>query len=124
MSDIDQRIKAELEKDTAVIDALLAEEGGMPDMVAASFKGGMRRWVTLMYGVVTVVSGLMFWSAYRFYDAESAEDTIFWGISVLVAVTVIGQLKNWIYMEMNRSSLMREIKRLELAIATLAQKQR
>lgn len=120
MSDIDDKIRRELEGEASAIDELLAKEGGMPDMVSAAFKGGMRRWLWLTGIITLVVTGLMFWCIYEFFVAPTSEDQLFWGFCSLAAMTAQIALKQWQWMEMNRASLMREVKRLELAVATLA----
>lgn len=122
MSDIDEKIQRELQGEASAIDELLAQEGGLPDMVAAAFKGGMRRWVWITSVITLVATVLMFWTGYEFYIAENTDDRIFWGIWFLASATVQIALKQWQWMEMNRSNLMREIKRLELAVATLAKR--
>lgn len=122
MSDIDNRIKAELEKDTAAIDALLAEDGGMPDMVAAAFKGSMRRWVWVTSVVTVLATAVMVWCGFEFYNAETPDTRIFWGVWFIASAMAQVAMKQWQWMEMNRASLMREIKRLELAVAKLIEK--
>ncbi|WP_262695913.1 DUF6768 family protein [Kordiimonas aquimaris] len=125
MSDIDSRIKAELEKDTAAIDALLeGDDGGMPDMVAAAFKGSMRRWVWVTSVVTVIATAVMVWCGFEFYSAENSDMRIFWGVWFIASAMAQVALKQWQWMEMNRASLMREIKRLELAVAVLAEKKR
>ncbi len=120
MSQLDEKIRQELENETAVIDELLASEGGLPDMVAAAFKGGMRRWIWLTSIITLIATVLMFWTGYEFYMAELVDDRIFWGIWFIASAMAQIALKTWQWMEMNRANLMREIKRLELAVATLA----
>lgn len=120
MSQLDEKIRQELENETAVIDELLASEGGLPDMVAAAFKGGMRRWIWLTSIITLIATVLMFWTGYEFYMAELVDHRIFWGIWFIASAMAQIALKTWQWMEMNRANLMREIKRLELAVATLA----
>ena len=115
-------IKDELAKEAKGIDDLLTSEGGLPDMVAASFKGSMRRWVWFTWGVMLVVTGFMFWCIYEFFTADDLEGMVFWGICMLVTMLMQSMLKLWNLMEMNRASMMREVKRLELAVAALARK--
>tara|TARA_R110002096_G_scaffold33980_10_gene97477 strand:+ start:301 stop:678 length:378 start_codon:yes stop_codon:yes gene_type:complete len=119
MNDIDDLIKQELEKETSEIDDLLAREGGLPDMVAGAFKGSMRRWMWLMSVVTLAFTGLLLWSGYNFYVASAIDDRIFWGVWFIIMLIVQSSLKKWSWMEMNRASTMREIKRLELAIVSL-----
>jgi len=120
MDNLDSRIKKELERETSEIDALLAKEGGLPDMVSAAWHGGLRRWIWITSIFLLPISALMVWCGYEFFTAASSDDRIFWGFStVLSAMMQIG-IKQWQWMEMSRASTMREIKRLELAVAALA----
>jgi len=120
MSTLDERIKNELADETSAIDDLLAKEGGMPDMVAAALQGSMRRWIWLTGFFTLIFTGLMFWCGYEFFTAITSDDRIFWGVCMLAAAMPQIALKQWQWMEMNRANLMREIKRLELAVAALA----
>ena len=120
MSDIDAEIRKQLEGESSAIDELLAKEGGMPDLVAGAFKGGMRRWIWVTGFFTLVFTVLMFWCFYEFFIAATTDDRLFWGICFLAAMAPQVALKQWQWMEMNRANLMREIKRLELAVATLA----
>ena len=120
MSNLDERIQKELAGETAAIDQLLADEGGMPDMVSAALKGSMRRWIWVTGVFTLLLTVLMFWCFYEFLVATTADDRVFWGICFIAAMMPQVALKQWQWMEMNRANLMREIKRLELAVATLA----
>ncbi len=121
MSGIDEKILKELENETQAIDDLIQADGGLPDMVSAAFKGSMRRWVWFTTIIVFVLTMLMFWTGYQFFLAETADDRVFWGIWFLFSAMPQIAIKQWQWMEMNRANLMREIKRLEVAIAVLAQ---
>lgn len=122
MANIDEKIFRELERETEAVSELLAKEGGLPDMVAAAFKGSMRRWVWLMSFITLAVTGVMFWTGYEFFTASLSDDRLFWGICLIVSAMAQIALKQWQWMEMNRASLMREIKRLEIAVAVLAKR--
>jgi len=119
MTDLDTLIRQELEKETTEIDELLAKEGGLPDMVSAAWRGSMRRWVWITSVVTLVVTGLFIWCGYNFYVAPDLDGRVFWGVWFIVGVGAQVALKQWQWMEMNRASLMREVKRLELAIVSL-----
>ncbi len=120
MSDIDERIKNELAEETSAIDELLTKEGGMPDMVAAALQGSMRRWIWITGLFTLILTALMFWCGYEFFTATTSDDRIYWGVCMLAAAMPQIALKQWQWMELNRANLMREIKRLELAVAALA----
>jgi Family of unknown function (DUF6768) len=120
MTDLDDKIKAELERETSEIDKLLAKEGGLPDMVSAAWHGSLRRWIWVTSVVLLPISALMVWCGYEFFTAQNSEDQLYWGICTLLSAMSQIAIKQWQWMEMNRASMMREIKRLELAIATLS----
>jgi len=120
MDNLDSRIKEELERETSEIDALLAKEGGLPDMVSAAFKGSLRRWVWVTSVIILPISALMVWCGYEFFTADSSDEQAFWGFCLIISAMAQIALKQWQWMEMNRASMMREIKRLELAVAALA----
>lgn len=119
MTSLDERIKQELEKEAREIDAMVSEEGGLSTMMVHAYTGGMARWMWLVSAMGFVFALLMFWSLYEFFTATSMEQQVFWGISALLAVSFQTGIKHWSWMEMNRTSLMREIKKLELVLAKM-----
>ena len=64
--------------------------------------------------------GLAIFTATSFFDAESTRDQIAWAVGFMYSLIVISGLKAWYWMQMNKNSLTREIKRLELQIARLS----
>ena len=90
--------------------------------LSGSFKGGMKYWIIMIY-ILTVIIGLTFvWCGYRFYIAEELKDQIFWGICFITVLNMQGFLKQFLFMESNRNSIIREVKRVEVAVARLSAK--
>ena len=52
----------------------------------------------------------------KFFQAETVKAQIFYASGVVLTNTVQIAFKLWFHMRMNRSELLREIKRLQLAI--------
>lgn len=119
---IDEKIKQELEKDAAQLDAIFLDDSGLLGRLLPIFKGGMKWWVWAVNLFTLLASVLMFYSAYQFWLAAQVQEQIFWGIVLVVAVQMQIALKNWLFMEMNRMSNLREIKRVEIAVARLSDK--
>jgi hypothetical protein len=46
-------------------------------------------------------------------------DRVFWGVLALAALHAVSMLKLWFFMEMNRNSVIREVKRMEIALNRL-----
>ena len=75
--------------------------------------------------LVTILSLVVFmvfaWAGYEFFITEGVliEYKLYWGFVMLLAVLMLIAMKMWIFMEMNRQSTNREIKRLELMVERL-----
>ncbi|WP_237132320.1 DUF6768 family protein [Pseudohongiella sp. O18] len=116
---LDNRIKNELESDAAEIDKAMAEKEGLIQFAASPFKGGLRHWMVVAYVAIAVLTVVLIWCGYRFFMAESVDQRVFWGVWFVMTVNAQGMLKLWSWMEMNRNSVIREIKRLEIAVGKL-----
>ncbi len=119
---IDERIKKELESESTKLDEILAQEPGLFGQVAGIFKGSLKGWVIFVNVFVMLFTVIMIWSGYEFFVAESTDNRVFWGVIALASLKAQVSLKEWLFSEMRRNSLMREIKRLELSIEYLQKK--
>ncbi|UTA46706.1 hypothetical protein L1F30_11085 [Simiduia sp. 21SJ11W-1] len=119
---IDDRIKTALESEAAAIKAAVNEREGMFEMAMGAFNAGLGRWVVLLHVITLLVTGVMFWTGYEFFTAINLEGQVFWGVCLLLAAMVQIACKQWVMQEMNRSSLMRELKRIEVAVLQLGAK--
>jgi len=116
---IDEKILKRLESDSAEIDRILAtENNGLGSLLKAGLKGAMRPWFILVNVLVLVNFVALIYLAYQFFT-QPADAQIFWGVLALFSFQFHIAAKSWLYNEMNRSSLTREIKRLEVAIIEL-----
>ncbi|MCF2946928.1 hypothetical protein L0668_02340 [Paraglaciecola aquimarina] len=113
---IDQKIKNELSDQAAEIDTILAEEKGLFDFIVGSYRGSLKGWFVAVNFVILLVSGVLFWTGYEFFSARTVDQQVFWGVCFIAALVVQVAGKQWIWAEMSRSSLMREIKRVELTL--------
>ena len=118
---IDDKITQALKEESAQVDQLLAQDNnGLFGMLFATWRGGMSRWVLLVNVFVLFASILLVWAGYQFWIAEIVKNQVFWGVIFLATLQVQGSLKMWLFMEMNRMSTIREVKRVEIAVARLA----
>lgn len=120
---LDSKIKKELESEAAEIDRILAkqDDSGLFAMLGSSFRSNMRWWFILMNVITIILTVLMFWCGYNFFTAGDPS-YVYWGFLMVVAFQVQIAAKQWIMNEMNRNNISREIKRVELAIAELAER--
>lgn len=117
---IDERVKHELEHEAKIIDDILNDKQGIIDLAAGTFKSGLGKWMALVTVIILIVTGFMVWTGYKFFIAETLDGRIFWGVWFIITVISQVAMKQWTWMEMNRSSLLREIKRVEIEIVKLA----
>ena len=78
-------------------------------------------WMTigiLIAGIAFMV--LSVYSAIRFYSAPDLREMIIWVAVFFFSLAAVMAMKLWDWMEIERATVTREIKRLELRIAQLA----
>ena len=120
MTDLDQAIRESLSsEDTELFDRLGADQA-LHRQVLATFEGQLRwlnaaGWIAglVLFGVASV-------SAWRFVQAQELGDMLRWGAASALGFAGVALVKVWFWMELQKNSIMREVKRLELQVASLA----
>lgn len=115
MSGMDNKIREALAKDE---DAWI-DEPGFFEQVGSTFRSRQRWLVVLVWFWSFVFFVLAVVCAFRFFGAEGVRGHVMWATIFLYSMLAVGLLKNWYWMLMNRNTLAREIKRLELQIASM-----
>jgi len=122
MKDIDEKIREALQKEDSGLLEHYRSEPSIPQMVIDSFRS-RHRWLfvaAITEGIVFFV--LAFVMAYQFFHVESTREMIAWATGFVVGVIAIAMMKVWYWLELNKNSLAREIKRLELELANLSRR--
>lgn len=117
MSRIDDMIRQALECE----DRLALKESGELGFFAlglSQFRGvnGWVAWVLMIAQGLFFVAGV--WCMILFYQADNALSALKWGISGAVALLVSLQLKLSLAPQMQADRVIRELKRLELLLAS------
>jgi hypothetical protein len=120
--DIDDKIKQALAAEDAELYAQFAEE---PSLLAMGLEvlNSRNRWVTAMvvcFMVVFMVSGI--YSLWQFSVAQETKELIGWAMGFGFSMAAVSMMKIWAWMEIEKNSTVREIKRLELQVARLTQR--
>ena len=124
MNDIDTRIREALGKEDQQLWEELRGERPLREMIMETFRS-RHRWINMTaFAMPGVFMVLFFVFAYQFFQAESVCAMIAWAAGCLWAVLAIGLFKIAYMLELNKNSLTREIKRLELELAQLGQQLR
>ena len=119
---LDDRIREALRDD----DQQLFEEVGQEQSFFQQMIGmlrGRNRWLTALGYVYTFIFTIAaVYCGVRFFGAETERAMIAWAAGTLLFALFVAMLKMWFFLEMNRNSVIREVKRVELQIARLAQR--
>jgi hypothetical protein len=99
-----------------------ASDEGLIEQVAATFRTRMRVWVMISWCFTAVWAAVAAWAAVSFFRAVTVRDWIIYATVFQVAAISVAMLKLWYWMEMNRHTHTREVKRVELQIAELVDK--
>lgn len=116
---IDDRIRKELEDRGADVERLDAEQKSLFAMMLRVFTGGLRRWAAFGMVLTLAFVGLTVWTGYEFFVAGTVDARIFWGVLAVASFHAVSMFKFWFFMEMNRNSMLREIKRVEVELVRL-----
>jgi hypothetical protein len=120
MNDLDQAIRQSLSaEDAALLDRLGADQA-LHRQVLATFEGQYRwfnvgGWIAgvVLFGVACVL-------AWRFVQAQELGEMLRWGGASALAFAGIALTKIWFWLELQKHAVVREVKRLEVQVASLA----
>jgi uncharacterized protein DUF6768 len=120
MNDVDRAIRQSLSaEDTELLDRLGADQA-LHRQVLDTFQGRLR-WINVggwLAGIVLFgVACAMTW---RFVRAQEIGEMLRWGAASAVAFAGLALVKIWFWLELEKNAVVREIKRLELQVASLA----
>lgn len=117
----DELIRDTLRQEDEQIAALLNNRPLTEDIVQ-SFRGH-RRWLTIFPIILSLIyTALLVWCAYEFFQAETTKLQIAWATGVVCCGLSICTTKICVWGEWRRNSVIREVKRLELAVTELAKR--
>ncbi len=124
MNDLDKKIREALSAQDAELFEEFGGEQGLMEMIVDTFRG-QRRWLvvlvfvySIVFFVLASVTAVLFFKT----DPDSTRDLIMWAMGFLFCNFAVAMLKMWYFMEMNKNTVTREVKRLELQIARLAKR--
>jgi len=119
MTEFDDKIRQALraESDSVWKDA---EEQNLFEQALGVMRGKQKLLSIMVSIVVAAFFGFMVYTVFRFFGAETTRTQIAWAAGFMFSNAAIGMLKLWFWMQMDKNAVIREVKRLELQVATLA----
>ena len=118
MTDFDQKLQALLSQEDADFIGDTIDEAGYYKTVLGSFRGqggGMR--VTAWVGIM-IFAAIMIISIWRMFIADNLRMQIIWATFAVMGNSAQIALKIWFNMQLNRVALSRELRRLQLVLAS------
>ena len=118
---IDELIKETLNKEEAQFYDKL-EEQNLIGKLGEVYKGKLGWLAVIMNIVHLVIFGLLIYCFVRFFSTNETNELIKLASAGFICMIVMGMLKLFIWMQMDKNDILRELKRLELQVATLSGK--
>ncbi len=122
MNDIDDKILAAIRTETENSLSEYNEELGLFGLVGESFKGALRWVVVSAFILILIFIGIGVYCAINFVHTTDIAVKLNWFGGSALAFLIVIVLRLWYFMELNRLSIRREIKRVELQISLLGTK--
>lgn len=118
---IDELIKETLnQEESKFYDAL--EEQNLIGKLGEVYKSKVG-WLAILMNIIHIVFfGLMIYCIVRFYDTENIKEMFIWTSGGFLCMIMMGMLKLYIWMQMDKNDILREMKRLELQVVNLNKK--
>jgi hypothetical protein len=124
MNELDRAIRQSLSaKDTELFDRFGADQT-LHRQILDTFEGRLRWFNAAGWIAGAVLFGVACVFGWRFWFAQELEDMLRWGATSALAVAGIALIKVWFWLELEKNAIVREVKRLELQVASLAEQLR
>jgi magnesium-transporting ATPase (P-type) len=124
MTSIDEKIKQALSEEYQEIIKENDKIDANPfKQMSVGFKGKMAWMYILVMVFSTLFALISFYSIYQFYYETEMKSLMGWGITIIVSVLLTQITKMWLWSEMGRNRVIREIKLLELQLAQVVKNQ-
>jgi hypothetical protein len=120
MKNINQKILGDL-KDDKVTDDFSDEQANALQLTGQRFKGTFCLTFVVIVSMQLIFAGLAIYCAYHLVNALDIGLKINWLAGTLSTVVAFAIARIWFFMELNRLSVLRAVKRVELQISLLAE---
>ncbi len=119
MTEFDDKIRQALrtESDNVWKDV---EEQGLFEQALGVMRGKHKSLTIIANAVMVLLFAMTVYCVVRFFGAETTRMQIAWSVGFLASNMGVAMMKMWFWMQMDKNTVIREVKRLELQVATLA----
>lgn len=113
---LDEKIKQSLQAEQHDLESVLETDSGLFKQFTGIYRGKMRSWTVLGTMLAFILTAIFILSAYQYFNAEQIAQQLFWAVCFVSSLMMQIAVKLWLFMEMNRQSIIKEIKRSEFEI--------
>ena len=120
---IDELIKEALSKEeTEFYDQL--EEQNLLEKIGETFRG-KTGWLVILMNIMNLIFfGLFIYCLIQFFNTNDTNDLIRWVAAGFLCWSFMVFIKLYVWMQMNKNDVLRELKRLELQVSVISNKQK
>ena len=122
MNSHDERIAAALDADDRAFLDSLETDRGMFQQIGDSWHGPLGGWAKFSFAIAIAIGIGLAYSFYRALTADGTDGILGWGLTCIALLIMQGFLKEWMFARMNMLTLLREVKRLQVQVAMLGEK--
>jgi SNF2 family DNA or RNA helicase len=119
--EIDQIIKESLTQEEAKFYDEL-EEQNLLNQLGDLFKTKLGWLIVIMNIVTLLMFALSIYCVVQFFSTDITNELIKWSGAFFICWTAVAMLKLFVWMQMDKNALLRELKRLELQVAAMTNK--
>lgn len=121
MEKIDEIIKEALTQEEAKFYNELDEQN-LFQMLGDLFSGKLKWLILLINIIILIFFGVFVYCVVQFINVSETDDLIKWTVYGSYSMFVVASLKMFLFMQMDKNSIKRELKRIELQISILSSK--
>ena len=124
MNDLDNKIKEALGRERDQEETLRTETWGDQGIFVSmidSFRGRLRGWILLMMVYTLIAFAAAVFCVWQFFTVTELSDQLMYGFGFITFMMMTAMLKMWYLMQLDKHSVLREIKRLELRVVDLTE---
>jgi len=119
MKDIDEKIRNALQNEDRELFDKYAGEMSLIEQVVQTFKGRSKMMIVAGMIIGIVFMGLGIYCAVQYFKSDMINERLTWAVGFMMTMISVAMLKIWYWMELNRLSITRDIKRLELRLTQI-----
>lgn len=123
MPNQDDRITEALDEDDKAFLASLEEDRGLFQQIGDSLQGPLGGWAKLAFAMSVVFGAILLFVIWQVAHTSHPVVHTLWAISGVAVLIMLGFLKMWLFNRMNMLTILREVKRLQVQVALLSEKQ-